>query len=62
MRDLLHSIRNGKVLTQDQIERLNTLTPQQLHELILSYNDTVKGLGQFIQELLSSLSIVKNDS
>ena len=55
MNEFLHSIRNGKPLTELQLQQIAPLVDEQKLLLIRAYNDSLKSLGEFIQELLSSI-------
>jgi hypothetical protein len=55
MNHILHSIRNGRILTETQLQQLSELNDDQKILVIRAYNETVRGLSEFIQELLRSL-------
>jgi hypothetical protein len=52
---LLHSIRNAKALTGAELEQVSSLSSEEKTRLIYAYNSSLKGLEEFIQELLRSL-------
>ena len=55
MNQYLHCIRNGTILTESQLQQVAALNDEQKVLIIRAYNDTVRGLSEFIQELLRSL-------
>ena len=55
MNEFLHSIRNGKPLTEQQLQQIAPLDDEQKLLLIRAYNTSLKALSEFIQELLSSV-------
>lgn len=56
MNHILHAIRNGKVLDEKEMEEISSFTDEQKLLVIMVYNDVVRDLNSFIQELLESLT------